>query len=58
VPPVTWTGSRALAFTGAVTWWRPDTAEPDHGGRVSVLRPGDEPVFMDGDAHKGPGHWG
>jgi hypothetical protein len=52
VPPVTWAGSWALAFTGAVTWWRPDTAEPDHGARVFDLRPGDELVFLDGGAHK------
>jgi hypothetical protein len=35
-----------------VTWWRPDTAEPDHGARVSGLRPCDKLVFLDGDAHK------
>jgi hypothetical protein len=31
---------------------RPNTAEPDHGARVSDLRPGDELVFLDGDAHR------
>jgi hypothetical protein len=34
-----------------VTWWRPGAVEPDHGARVSGLRPGDELVFLDGDAH-------
>ena len=52
MPPVTRAGSWALAFTGAVTWWRPNTAEPDHGARVSDLRPGDELISLDGDAHK------
>jgi hypothetical protein len=52
VPPVTWAGSWALAFTGAVTWWRPDTAEPDRGARVSGLGSGGELAFLDGDAHK------
>jgi len=52
VPPVTRAGSRARAFTSAVTWWRPDTAEPDHGALVSDLRPGHELAFLDGDAHK------
>jgi len=41
-----------LAITGAVTRWRPNTAEPDCGARVSDLRAGDELVFLDGDAHK------
>lgn len=41
-----------LAVTGAVTRWRPNSAEPDHGARVSDLRAGDELVFLDGDAHK------
>jgi len=46
-------GTRALlAVTGSVTRWRPNSAEPDHGARVSDLRPGDELVFLDGDAHK------
>jgi hypothetical protein len=47
VPPVTRAGSWALAFTGAVTWWRPNAAEPDHGARVSDLLRGDELVFLD-----------
>jgi hypothetical protein len=41
-----------LAVTGAVTRWRPNSAEPDPGSRVSDLRVGDELVFLDGDAHK------
>jgi hypothetical protein len=41
-----------LAVTGAVTRWRPNSAEPDPGARVSDLRVGDELVFLDGDAHK------
>lgn len=41
-----------LAVTGAVTRWRPNSAGPDHGARVSDLRVGDELVFLDGDAHK------
>ena len=46
-------GTQALLdLTGAVTRWRPNSAEPDPGARVSELRVGDELVFLDGDAHK------
>src|SRR5262249_23695367 len=41
-----------LDVSGAVTRWRPHSAEPDAGALVRDLRVGDELVFLDGDAHK------
>jgi len=47
-----WRDGLEVAGRFAPKWWRPNTAEPDHGARVSDLRPGDELISLDGDAHK------